>query len=254
MIFYFSGTGNSRWAAEQLAALTGDEVRDISALRQAPDIRNERRIGLVFPIYAWGAPEPVLDFVGSLDRTDAFTFGVCTCGEEAGKAMQKLSRIFPLRSSYSLVMPNNYVVGGDVDDPGTARRKIAAAQKALREIAEEVRQEKAVRRVEEGSLAGLKSGLINFGFNRFARSTGPFFATDACNGCGRCAKNCPAGTISLADGKPVWGRKCYQCLRCINECPRRAIQYGRDTERRGRYTLEACWPGRGAAGDREEAE
>ena len=39
------------------------------------------------------------------------------------------------------------------------------------------------------------------------------------------------------NGKPAWGRQCYQCLRCIHECPQEAIQYGKGTEKRGRYTI-----------------
>ena len=238
MIFYFSGTGNSRWAAEQIAALTGDEAVDISTLDQVPDVGRQSRIGLVFPVYAWGAPEPMLSFVQKLSRTDAFTFGVCTCGEEAGYAMKKLSALYPLCSSYSLVMPNNYIIGSDVDDDQTIQRKIDAASKQIQTLAREVLEKKKVYRVEEGSHAWLKSNLVNFGFNRFARSTKAFFTTDACNGCGLCTKHCPAGTITLVDGRPSWGKRCYQCLRCINECPKRAIQYGKSTEDRGRYTME----------------
>lgn len=99
MIFYFSGTGNSRWAAEQIAALTGDETRDISRLEKTPEIRNEGQIGLVFPIYAWGVPEPMLDFVKTWKKQTHLHSGVCTCGEEAGLAMKKLSALYPLRSS-----------------------------------------------------------------------------------------------------------------------------------------------------------
>ena len=238
MIFYFSGTGNSRWAAKNLAALTGDEAREISKLDQTPDLTGQGQIGLVFPIYAWGVPEPMLAFAKTLGKTDAFTFAVCTCGAEVGYAMKKLARVCPLDSSYSLVMPNNYILGEDVDDPQTARRKIDAAGQAIQSIAQEILQRKPVYRVEEGSLAGLKSGLVHFGFNRFARSTKDFYATDACNGCGLCAQDCPAATISLVNGRPTWGKQCYQCLRCIHRCPQRAIQYGKDTETRGRYTVE----------------
>lgn len=41
MIFYFSGTGNSRWAARQIAALTGDEAVDIVEMNQAPDLTGQ---------------------------------------------------------------------------------------------------------------------------------------------------------------------------------------------------------------------
>ena len=62
--------------------------------------------------------------------------------------------------------------------------------------------------------------------------------TDKCVGCKSCMKiGCPA--ISMKDGKPVWKAQCYQCLRCINACPRQAIQYGKGTEGRRRYTI---WP------------
>ncbi len=238
MIFYFSGTGNSKWAAEQVAALTGDRAYDITHLSERPSLQGEKQLGLVFPIYAWGVPEPMLDFVKGLEKTSAFTFAVCTCGEEAGLAMKKLSGLYPLDSCYSLVMPNNYIIGADVDDDETARQKIRAARQDIQTLSGEVIRQEQVCRVHQGSLAGLKSSLVNFGFNRFARSTKAFFATEACIGCGLCSAHCPASTISLVDGRPVWGKRCYQCLRCINECPQRAIQYGKSTASRGRYTIE----------------
>ena len=63
MIFYFSGTGNSRRIALRLAGLTADKAVDIVSLTDIPDPKTERRIGLVFPVYAWGLPEPVESFL-----------------------------------------------------------------------------------------------------------------------------------------------------------------------------------------------
>ena len=126
MIFYFSGTGNSRWVAQQIAAHTGDSVYDITALKTLPPLEGEQRVGLVFPIYAWGAPEPVRAFAKALQPGGAFTFGVCTCGSEAGLAMKKLP--LPLDSCYSLVMPNNYIIGSEPDDPDTILRKLRTAR------------------------------------------------------------------------------------------------------------------------------
>ena len=209
MIFYFSETGNSRWTAQKIAALTNDEAFDIIQCTDVPDVTHETQIGLVFPIYAWGAPEPVLTFVKKIHRKTQFTFGVCTCGEEAGLAMKKFSRFFPLDSSYSLV----------------------------EQLSREILQQKRTYHVHEGRFASLKSGLVHFGFEHFARSTKPFYVTDACSGCGLCAAHCPANTISMAQKKPVWAQRCFQCLRCINECPQAAIQYTKATERRGRYTF-----------------
>ena len=95
MIFYFSGTGNSRWVARQLAELTGDAAYDIITLAQAPDLRGEARIGFVFPVYAWGPPEVMAQFAQKLTRTQAFAFGVCTCGGDAGLTMKAFSKCYP---------------------------------------------------------------------------------------------------------------------------------------------------------------
>lgn len=238
MIFYFSGTGNSKWIAEQIAKSTSDELFDIIALKEVPKLDQQKRIGFVFPIYAWGIAEPMLTFVKKLPQTNAFTYGVCTCGADAGVAMKKLSTLYQLKSCYSVAMPSNYIVGSDVEDEGIIRKKIADAKIESQRIASEILQSEKVYRVNEGSFALLKSNLACRGFNKFARNTKPFYATEQCNGCGLCAKNCPMSTISLVDGKPVWSKKCYQCLRCINECPQRAIQYGKATVTRNRYTIQ----------------
>lgn len=242
MIFYFSGTGNSAWAARQLARLIGDEAYDITSLKELPDMDNARPIGFVFPVYAWGAPEIMARFVKKLPRPQVFTFGVCTCGSDAGLAMKQLSKLYPLSSSYNLVMPNNYIIGSDTDDEGEILRKLTAARAELDRISGEIQRRERVYRVHEGRLAGIKSSFVNYGFNRFARSAKPFFAEDSCNGCGLCVENCPAHAITLREAKPVWAAQCYQYMRCINECPKQAIQYGKATAGRYRYTIRVYLP------------
>ena len=242
MIFYFSGTGNSAWAARQLAKLTEDEACDITVVNELPNLNSARQIGFVFPVYAWGVPEIMANFAEKLPKVQVFTFGLCTCGGDAGLAMKQFSKRYPLSSSYSLVMPNNYIIGSDTDEEGKIRQKITAARAELERISGEIRRQEKVYRVHEGGLAGVKSHLANFGFNKFARNAKHFFAEDSCNGCGLCAANCPAHAITLREGKPVWAAQCYQCLRCINECPRQAIQYGKSTAGRRRYTIREYLP------------
>ena len=53
-----------------------------------------------------------------------------------------------------------------------------------------------------------------------------FSATDACVGCGLCARNCPQGNIRMEGGKPVFGKQCVICMACAFSCPKDAVRTG----------------------------
>ncbi|MEG2204275.1 MAG: EFR1 family ferrodoxin [Oscillospiraceae bacterium] len=239
MIFYFSGTGNSQWVAEELGLRLGEPTTDLRDLpRDRPTSYRfgpGATVGLVFPVYAWAPPEPVMQFVRGLPTGGAYTFAVCTCGEACGNALKLLSKRLPLDSAFSLVMPNNYLVGSEVDSAEQAAQKIAAARQRIPAICEKIKARERCVEAEPGKLAFLKSAIASRAFNAVARQTKPFRAGDGCIGCGLCAANCPARTIRLTDGRPQWGARCYQCLSCINRCPQEAIQYGAATEGKARY-------------------
>lgn len=235
MIYYFSGTGNSKWIAEEMARRTEDECKSLSGEKTLRSIEDEV-LGLVFPIYAWGVPEVVLDFIKTIQGKPSYTYAIATCGEEAGYAMKSLQKKLPLDACYTVVMPNNYVVGSNLEPEDSIRKKITKAKEDLFHMADEVKNRRKVVKVEEGTFPLLKSTLIHFGFNLAARSTKPFYVTDACISCGQCARDCPAEAIEMREGKAVYVKnKCYMCTSCINKCPVEAIQYGKGTEKRGRY-------------------
>lgn len=240
MIFYFSGTGNSKWVAEQLASRIRNVAVDLVINPRLGGLHslNGQVVGVVFPVHAWGVPEPVVEFVRKLSGKPAFSFGVGTCGSEAGLALKELGGLMPLDSSYTVRMPNNYVVGSELESAEEIALTLAQAMERLDRIAEQVLARQAVEDVQTGNIAWIKSTLFHAGFNFAARRTGPFFVTDKCNSCGLCASICPAQTITMVEGKPVWGKKCYQCMACINLCPTAAIEYGKGTARRGRYRIE----------------
>ena len=47
--------------------------------------------------------------------------------------------------------------------------------------------------------------------------------SNACTGCGLCARLCPADNLTLKNGKAAAGKHCTMCYRCISSCPARAI-------------------------------
>lgn len=247
MIFYFTGTGNSLYAANNIAEAQGDRVFSIAKLMdQHKDVYHyelgeKELLGFVFPIFAWAPPKMVLDFIKKLDVTGKpYTFYLSTCGNDEGSTSKKIRKALAakelaLDSSFSLQMPNNYVLGFDVDPKDLEREKLKAAEGMLSEINKAIgRRQKNVNLTIPGRFPALKTALVNPMFNRFALNTRHFSADDTCTGCGICEEICPVHTIKVTD-KPVWGKACTQCLGCINRCPVHAIQYGKGTARKGRY-------------------
>lgn len=247
MIFYFTGTGNSLFFAKNLAVSLGEKLVSIPAeikrgIKAGYALSENETLGFVFPVYAWGPPKMVLDFISELTVSGArsYVFSLCTCGDEEGhttgviqKALSR--RGLTLDSAFAVQMPNNYIIGYDVDSSDVEDAKLRNADEQLISITDTiVSRQRGVFRTLPGSQPFFKTTIINPLFNRFAMSTSKFFATDACTGCGLCERICPAATIKVNE-KPVWGKACTQCLGCLNRCPEGAIQYGRGTCNKGRY-------------------
>ncbi|MCK9170438.1 MAG: EFR1 family ferrodoxin [Treponema sp.] len=243
MIYYFSGTGNSQYVAEKIAEYTKDTAvfmpQAFDRMQSDISVEEGETVGVVFPVYAWAPPAFVMDFLSHIHvNKKAFTYAVCTCGDEAGKTMDALHHVFAFKSAYSITMPNTYIPMYNTDEPELEREKINIAAQRLPKIAAEISAHREIFDVFEGPEASFKTFIINPLFSLFAMRTSKFSADSTCIGCGECVKNCPFHVIKLTSGKPVWQEeKCSMCMSCIMRCPKRAIQYGIGTKKRGRYVF-----------------
>lgn len=250
MIFYFSGTGNSLYVAKRIANHIGDELIGITVDENNSNVVNEyslkenETLGFVFPVYAWGAPKIVVEFLERLkinQYKNHYTYCIITCGDNIGNAMKGMEHQLskqgiPLMSGFSITMPNNYILMGNVDSKEVEEQKIQAVDHHLIEVLEAVKQrETGIFKMKKGSNAWLLTSVINPLFNKFAIDTSKFYAKDTCTSCGICEKICKCSNIKV-DGKPQWGNHCTQCLSCIHYCPVNAVQYGKATEHKERYT------------------
>ena len=249
MIFWFSGTGNSKYVAERIAEANGLALASIAEIMRGRRFEQPEGevIGIVFPVFAYAPPKMVLDFAKRLRRDAegaAYVFAVCTCGGSAAYSMRKLERTLkrPLDCAYSISMPGNYILGLDVDSEEVQAKKLADAEGTIAEINGVIAaREKGVRKVRTGPNPWVRSTLISPLFNWFLRSARGFYATDACTSCGLCAAVCPTSNVTVPPGgKPSWGKDCTLCLACIHHCPVRAIQRGKATESKGRYVNPNC--------------
>ncbi len=239
MIFYFSGTGNSRHAAEFLAGLNGEIVEISKAVREGKfsyTVKNGESVGFVFPVYCGSVGDPIVEFVQKLELKNAgYVYAVITCGAGMGAAGGYLAKLLKARgitldNAYQLVMPNNALIYSGIKKADECGEAIRSAENQLDQISSRI------NRKEKAQIKGSLKGTIFRKTYLMMLSTKKFYVTDKCTGCGKCQSVCPVGAISLKDGKPVWVKdKCAKCTGCINRCPVEAIQYGKATEKRSRY-------------------
>lgn len=250
MIFYFSGTGNSKLVAETLG----------KALEQTPISLNDfiRRSGaqnggcyvsetpfvFVTPTYAWRLPRVVEKWMGENDfsgNRDAYF--VMTCGSETGNAGQYAKALcaqkgLHFRGVYSIVMPENYIAMFRAPTLPQAKNIIDKAIPDIEKAAACILANKDFPTQKIRSVDKLYSGVVNKAFYKLFVSAKGFTVTSACVGCGVCVQNCPLQNIKLQNGKPVWGDCCTHCMACICRCPKEAIEYKKKSRGQTRYTAE----------------
>ena len=230
MIFYFTGTGNSLYAAQKLADEGEKIISIVDALRSKAfhyTLNVGEKLGFVFPVYFYTVSDPVLELVRKL---------TVPCGASIGAAGGLLKselkkRGLELQRVDALVVPDGALIFYDIDSPEKMEQQLEAATKELASI------KQAIDRGEGNRIKGSPLlGRASLAAYHACMSTKAFYADFKCIGCGKCASICPAGAIEMIDGRPAWTKsKCLKCCGCINRCPVSAIQYGKKTASRGRY-------------------
>lgn len=250
MIFYFSGTGNSLYAAQTIAKMQNDRIISIAEAMKNQSytyvVKENEAIGFCYPVHGYRPPQIVIDFIKRLELVhykEQYIYSMLTCGENGeytceifNKALK--TRGWKLSADYKLIMPHNYIMAHDLDSPTYIREKLETAKEQLMIYNEQIvdREENYDREKH----SWFKSYIIGAMFNHFGKSEKPFYATKQCSGCGLCVSTCPVQIIELKGGKPIWHKGCQQCLGCINRCPCKAIQYGKQTEKRERFVNPYC--------------
>ncbi len=252
MIFFFSGTGNTLWAAKTLAEATGERLVSMADgnAENHYSLEPGERIGFCFPVHGWQPPKVVRRFIARLSiesPQNHYCYALCTCGDSVGLAMSMLDKCLAKNglktdSRFSLVMPESYVALPFMytDKPERERHKLETARRAMQLIVPCVcERRKDIEAIKYGPLPWVLSHVIGAVFNRVLITDKPFRVDPKrCPQCGVCAKICPTGNIRYGqNGTPEWAHngECTACLACYHRCPHHAINYGPLTKHRGQY-------------------
>ena len=243
VIYYFTGTGNSLQIARGLSQLMDETT--IHAISNTTDMDlSAEGIGFVFPVYLWGVPDIVLQFIQKIKRSnqDKYYFAIATYKSQPGDVIGQLQRKMRkkgmrLSAGFTVPMPGNNIIFYDLESISVQESKLNGSQTKLSEIARSIQSRQnivpTVSIVERLLFSGLLHSLLT---RTFQNSDKQFWIEEAaCNKCGICAKVCPVANIKFSDGHPEWQHNCQQCQACINLCPSKAIQHGKTTKNRKRY-------------------
>ena len=233
MIFYFSGTGNTRWAAIKLATATHERLIDIAeemrlikksgAQYTEPFIlEKDERLGFVFPVHGWRVPRLVREFIAKLQvnlpteevhpnyespvPSPVYAYAVCTAGDSIGLTIENLNEtiasnsslsnigVHEVVSSFSLIMPESYV-GLPFMDVDPKEKEIRKKEKSALEL-EEISEEIFNRK--EGIYRLVKGPIPWF----FTKVVGGFFEK-----------------VPITDKRfHVTADKCVKCGICAHVC------------------------------------
>ncbi len=247
MVLYFTGTGNSRYVAEQVAKILNDEIvsiNDIIKVGEVVDFDSEiKPYVIVSPIYGWRIPKFIEDFLIKNTFHGSMRFYVIgTCGDGSGNAYNHLLNVcvennIKLKGFAEVKMPDNYVMLFDVKTLEEARSEILFEYSNILDIANKIKNDEDFILCGRNNIKNrMLSGVVNTAFNKIFVSSKGFHTNASCVLCGQCEVFCAFNNITVKD-KVTWGEKCTHCCGCISQCPKQAIEYKKVTQVRNRYYL-----------------
>lgn len=236
-IYWYSATGNSLVIARRIAGELGEaEVVPLAKFKKAAIRLDAARVGLVFPIYAWGPPRTVEEFIANVEPSAVrYFFTVASCGGTAANALPRIRSALRKKGGdlhAGFIVRSKGYLG---DAAGEQNKMIQLVRKhsgkpfgtdmeRLPAIIDAIKNE-LVSRPERNALVGslLGSFFHEKAMPQFARMDERYGVTNSCDGCGFCARLCPRENIAMENGKPTWRHDCDGCGACVTWCPKRAI-------------------------------
>lgn len=249
IIYYFSGTGNARNAAQWIinsAQEKGLKTQLINIEKSLPVVipmdTDKTLIGFCSPTHGFNMPPIMLKFLWKFPRisnVDAFILNT-----RGGLKLHKyfipgLSGIAQLLPALLLNLKGLRIVGMQPLDlpsnwlilhPGLRKEVVHSIYSRCEQITSTFAMNLLHGRRKYKALLSLPFDLalipIAAGYYFIARFffAKTLMATDACNNCEKCVMQCPVESIKMVNDRPFWKYTCESCMRCVNACPSRAIE------------------------------
>lgn len=248
IIYYFSGTGNSRNVAfwlSNVAKENGIESRLINIGQtdrltiEQPD--PDALVAFCSPIHGFNYPPVMMHFIMRFPNGKN---KVLLMNTRAGMLIGKwnvpgltgiafyFSALFLKLKGYSIKamfpvdLPSNWISVHPGLNERTVKYLHERNQEKVYRFARKVLSGgsdfRGVREIIQDTLiAPISLAYYFIGRFFFAKT---YYASADCDNCGLCIKSCPVKAIKTVDNRPFWTFNCESCMHCMSYCPKRAIE------------------------------
>lgn len=250
IIYYFSGTGNSRNVAVWLSDTAAKHGIESQIFNIAEFDRHaiekpsaDALVIFISPVHGFNYPPLMLNFITCFPKGNnkvllmntraGMLIGKFITPGLSGLTFYFASLVLKLKG-YSITgmvpinMPSNWIF----IHPGLNDRTIKYLHEKNKErvhacIEKIISGKKDLRALREIIVDIIISpiSVLYYIIGRFGLSK-TYFTSSDCNDCDICIRNCPVKAIIKIDNRPYWTFKCESCMRCMGNCPRKAIETG----------------------------
>jgi ferredoxin len=237
VIYYFSGTGNTKWAADKFKEKFKDNNIDIDLVSientQGKDINEYDLLIFGTPVYADVAPKIFKDFIKGLPSANREINCLLYCTLRAKKAgALDIIRIILESKGYkvcvqdAIQMPNNYFFrfGKEPSESSIKELTEKAENKIENLVNIFIKGKRSIKSVFPVRI-GISKILGQQFLKLLPRMSNNLTSTSDCIKCGMCLRNCPKGNITFEEGHAIFHSNCMMCVRCIHICPRNGIRF-----------------------------
>ncbi|MDR1827265.1 MAG: EFR1 family ferrodoxin [Methylobacteriaceae bacterium] len=248
VIFYFSGTGNSKRVALWLAEFA--RAKGVPAIIHSMINTNPATVDLsgalivfISPVHGFNFPPITLNFIsrfppGANDVLLMNTRGGFKVGNHVTPGLTGVAFMFAhlrLRlKGYHVVgavpfdMPSNWFILHPVPAPEKVQFIHNRNRERLAQYAGKLFSGRPLfiaRRDIIQDIFIAPVALAYYCIGRFWLAK-QFYASSGCDNCGICISRCPVDAIRDDGGRPYWTLNCESCMKCMNGCPEQAIDIG----------------------------
>ena len=230
-IFYFSSTGNSLYIAKRIGASFSESVFFIPHYQGGFDQFQD--IVIVSPVYSFGLPKHVYDFLISLPKTPAvyvvLNYGGMMGGADYYTYQLAKTHEVNIRAVYAVKMPENFTL--TFSTPQLYNRMILkSAEKKTERLIDRIKnKQEHLPSKKKTNEAAYEKNKANWHL-----LAADFSVKDNCTKCKKCIRICPVENIAIVEDKIRFSDKCVACLGCYHRCPQKAIVY-KNKHKKDRY-------------------